>query len=87
MLENEFLEMAQDCKDRIIDKNKELDLLKIENHELKKDIMTAYGLVRVLDNLLEDCLVDRDVKNLSDILRTFLSNTFDKILAYNIEDD
>ena len=49
--------------------------------------MTAYGLVRVLDNLLEECVVDREVKNLSDILRTFLSNTFDKILAYNIEDD
>ena len=87
MLENEFLEMAQDCKDRIKDKNKELDLLKIENHELKKDIMTAYGLVRVLDNLLEECVLDREVKNLSDILRTFLSNTFDKILVYNIEDD
>ena len=33
MLENEFLEMAQDCKDRIIDKNKELEdrIQKLEN--------------------------------------------------------
>lgn len=87
MIENDLLEMAEDCKQRIEEKNEELEKLKIENHELKKEIMTAYGFVRILDNLLEECIIEREVKNISDILRTHLSNLFDKILSYSIEDD
>ncbi len=86
MIENDLLEMAEDCKQRIEEKNQELEKLKIENHELKKEIMTCYGFVRILDNLLEDCIIEREVKNISDILRTHLSNLFDKILSYSIED-
>ena len=49
--------------------------------------MTAYGLVRILDNLLENCIIEREVKNISDVLRTHLSDLFDKIFSYSIEDD
>lgn len=87
MIENDLLEMAEDCKQRIEEKNKELEKLKIDNHELKKEIMTTYGLVRVLDNLLEECMIEREVKNISDVLRTHLSDLFDKIFSYSIEDD
>ena len=86
MIENDLLEMAEDCKQRIEEKNKELEKLKIDNHELKKEIMTAYGLVRILDNLLEHCMIEREVKNISDVLRTHLSDLFDKIFSYSIED-
>ena len=86
MIENDLLEMAEDCKQRIEEKNQELEKLKIENHELKKEIMTAYGLVRILDNLLEECLIEREVKNISDILRTHLSDLFDKLFGFTLEE-
>lgn len=87
MIENDLLEMAEDCKTRIEEKNEQLEILKKDNHELKKEIMTAYGLVRILDNLLEECIIEREVKNISDVLRTHLSDLYDKILCYNIEND
>lgn len=55
--------------------------LTIQNTELKKEILTAYGLSRVLDNLINNCFdVDMEVVCLSESLRGHLSNVIDDII-------
>ena len=87
MSENDLIEMADDCKNRIQEKNRELYFLKKKNHEIMKELITCYGIVRVLDNLLEQVEVESEIKNISDVLRTHLSDLFDKIFSYSIEDE
>jgi len=88
MLEGEYLEMADQLKkkyDEITDKMEKIELLAID---LKKDFMTAYGVVRLLDHLISSSPVpyDTEIVNLVECLRGLLSDCVEKhILSITIE--
>jgi len=82
-IENEqmYLEMCEQLKK----KYDELEYIKakltMQNTDLKKEILTAYGLSRILDNLINNCFdVDMEVVCLSESLRGHLSNVIDDII-------
>lgn len=79
--EQMYLEMC----DQLKKKYDEVEYIKVkltmQNTDLKKEILTAYGLSRVLDNLINNCFdVDMEVVCLSESLRGHLSNVIDDII-------
>jgi len=80
MLEGDYLDMANQLKekyDEITNKLQRIELLEIE---LKKDFMTAYGVVRLLDHLISTSMIpyDTEVINIVEVLRGVLSDCVDK---------
>ena len=54
--------------------------------DLKKELMTSYGLIRVIDNLIDHlCEVPHEVVVLVELLRAQLSDTIDKEI-FNIKE-
>ena len=73
-----LLEMAAQLKATYDEISLKLDKLTLENLDLKKDIVTAYGIARILDNLIDQCYeIPPEVSTLSDVLRAYLSNIMD----------
>ena len=48
-------------------------------HNLRKEIISAYGVVRLIDNFIDPTNIDYSVKTLIDCLRGFLSDLVDDI--------
>lgn len=81
MTEQMYIEMTQQLKD----KYDEMEYLKIklndQNKDLKKEIITAYGMCRVMDNLIHQSYdIDSDIVSLCEALRGHLSNVIDDII-------
>ena len=78
--ENDYLEMCEHFKEVVGDKDKSIKLLLIVNHELKKEILTSYGIVRMLDR--EVSAVENmpcNIRHLVEDLRGHLSDYYDKL--------
>ena len=77
--ENEYLEMSNHFKklyDNLSDKNFEKD---IKIMEIKKELITVYGFIRVIDNILERIYeVPHEIVVLVECLRGHLSDIIDK---------
>ncbi len=56
--EMDYLEMANDCMKRIEGKDKEILKWKTEYMLIKKEFGNIYGLIRSLNQYLEDCSPD-----------------------------
>ena len=81
--ENEYLEMCEHFKKVVQDKDKSIKMLLTINHEIKKEILTTYGVIRMLDieiNAIDG--VPCNIKHLIDNLRTQLSNVYDNFFTY-----
>jgi len=79
MLEGEYLDMANQLKDKYDQITQKLDRIELLEIQLKKDFMTAYGVVRLLDQLIANSLVpyDNEIITLIEVLRGLLSNCID----------
>lgn len=77
MLEGEYLELVNQLKEQFDIKEKELTKMQDEIAELKKCIISAYGFIRIIDMVSEHAELDYEVKNMIEILRTFLSDSYD----------
>ena len=87
MMEGEYLELCNDLKtkyDEITDKLDRIELLELD---MKKDLITAYGVVRMLDNLISNSHIgyDNEVVTIVEVLRGLLSNCMDRHI-FHIED-
>ena len=56
--ENDYLEMANDCKNRLDDKEREIKIWKKKYMKTKKMISMIYGNIRSLEDYLEDVSPD-----------------------------
>ena len=73
-----LIEMADQLKKTYDEITFKLDKLTLENLSLKKDITSAYGVARILDNLIDQCYdIPPEIGTLSDVLRAYLSNIMD----------
>ena len=76
MLEGEYLELVNQLKEQFDIKEKEVTKMQDEIAELKKCIISAYGFIRIIDMVSEHAELDYEVKNMIEILRTFLSDSY-----------
>ena len=70
-----------DAMEQLNEKFKEVEYLKKkmeeQNEQLKKELITCYGCIRLIDNLIEeDDEIDLNIKMMSDILRQHISSFF-----------
>ena len=83
--ENDYLEMCKHFKEVVEDKDKSIKLMLVVNHELKKEVLTAYGIIRMLDRELSAIDgVPCNVKHLVSDLRTHLSEVYDSFFPLPI---
>ena len=70
---NEYLEMANHAKDLVEQAESKMNLYKNQNIELKKNLLTAYGCIRVLDHFVGiDC--PEEINMYVEFLRGYLSD-------------
>jgi hypothetical protein len=80
MLEQEYLEMVNQLKDKYDEITDKLDRIELQELDMKKDLITAYGVVRMLDNLISNSHIgyDNEVVTIVEVLRGLLSNCMDR---------
>jgi len=85
--DNEYLEFSNQMKDQFNELEAEKKLTEMENYELKKEIVTVYGLIRVLDTCISDLHnIPNFVVELAERTRGGLSSVMDKYI-FNIKDE
>lgn len=86
MNSNDYLEMANHCKNILDEKDKELDELKKENLDMRKIICVIYGLSRTADLLFNNFLtannplitqVENLVHEIRNITSTYLFSKYE----------
>ena len=75
--EQHYIEMSNQLKEKYEIYEKENNNLKSEMFDMKKDIMTIYGLIRTIDNFYSNYIINEDpddkLQFLIDTTRTLLS--------------
>jgi hypothetical protein len=88
--EQKYLEVCEDFKNMIAQKDKEVTFTKNNLKVLGKIIAEAYGVVKIIDNTLNNLESNLEsvimIKKLIEILRTDLSDTIEEMLVGNEED-
>ena len=74
-----------EAMEQLNEKFKEIEYIKSkimsQNESLKKEIMTLYGLIRVLDNMITDSYeFPNEIVCLSEIIRGHASTVYDDII-------
>ena len=86
MTEQQYLEMANHLKQTYDKMEEKLLRSEIKIIDLKKDLITVYGLVRIIDNILDNLYeVPHEVVVLVECLRGNLSDSMDKNI-FNVKD-
>lgn len=85
MLEGEYLEMANQLKDKYNEITDKLNMIESLEKEMKKDLMTAYGVTRLLDHLISSSHIgyDNEVMVMIETLRGCMSDIIDKYILDN----
>lgn len=79
MLENEYLELCNDLKEKFEEKEKELEKMKEEKKELMKNLFGIYGYLRIsMENEIMGLNENEDLLEQLHLLRNYLSNLFDE---------
>jgi hypothetical protein len=79
--DNQYLIEMNEMKEMYEKKEQEINKYKTENYRLKKDLMSCYGMIRILDSQFNNGEFSGDeIKNIIEFLRSYLSNVFDDIL-------
>ena len=85
--DNEYMEFSEMMKQQYEELQAEKKLTEMENYELKKELMTIYGLIRVLDTCISDLHnIPNFIVELAERTRGGLSSVMDKYI-FNIEDE
>ena len=79
MLEGEYLELVDDLKKKFEAKEEEVNVFKERISNLKKDLLTAFGMVRLIDYFCSVTDTDEELKVLISSLRTYLSECYDDL--------
>jgi len=72
--EESYRLLAQESQDKFNEMNSSVNLLKREMTDMNKMIVTCYGLIRTLDNLIHESESSSEVLVLSELTRTEISN-------------
>ena len=80
MLEGEYLDLVKQLKDKYDEIEGKLESIERKDKELRKDFISAYGITRLLDHLIDINPIgyDNEIVVLVELLRGFLSDAIDK---------
>ena len=80
MLEGEYLDLVKQLKDKYDEIEGKLEPIERKDKELRKDFISAYGIARLLDHLIDINPIgyDNEIVVLVELLRGFLSDAIDK---------
>ena len=78
MTEGQYLELANQLKESFDEKDKQVDLLLKENEELKKNFISIYGMLRVIDYYSQGNIDDQVVITLIETARGYASSVLDE---------
>ena len=72
--EQDYLELAEDAKNKFENLEKKINKKNQELIDIKKELISCYGYVRILDNLYtQQCEVEPNIEMMINVLRDFLS--------------
>ena len=81
MTEGYYLEAMEQLKEKYDLNEYLMKKMEMRLTEIKKELCSAYGLVRVLDNMIGKCYgVDSDIITISESLRGHLSSVFEDMI-------
>ena len=81
MTEQMYLDLVDQLKDKYDMNEYMMKKIQIQNMELKKDLMTAFGCIRILDGLIHNSYnCDGDIVTMCESLRAHLSNTIEDLI-------
>jgi len=86
MIEEQYRELAEHARNKFVELESKYHKEKIKNHELKKEFLSAFGMVRVIDNILEELegIELSAGKVLLEALRGHMSDVYDKLICPEI---
>ena len=70
-------EMADQLKEKYDEMIESVDKLKEQNINIKKDLISLYGLLRIADNMLDECYDSSPIKMIIELSRTVASMMID----------
>ena len=87
MLEGEYLDMVNQLKSKYDTITNKLERIEAMELNMKKDLISCYGVVRVLDHLISTSMVgyDNEVMTIVECLRGLLSTVMDTHI-FNIDE-
>lgn len=81
MTEGYYLEAMEQLKEKYDLNEYLMKKMEIRLTEIKKELCSAYGMVRILDNMIGKCYgIDGDIITLSESLRGHLSSVFEEMI-------
>lgn len=81
MTEQMYLDMVDQLKEKYDLNEYLMKKMEIRLTEIKKELCSAYGMVRILDNMIGKCYgIDGDIITLSESLRGHLSSVFEEMI-------
>jgi len=79
-MEQEYLEMVAQLKEKYDMITSKLDKIELMELDMKKDMISTYGVVRMLDHLISTSHIgyDNEVMTIVEVLRGMLSDMMDR---------
>jgi len=80
MNEGQYLELVNQLKEKYDEINAKLDIIETNEMEMKKDMCSCYGVVRMLDHLISNSHIpyDNEVVVIVEVLRGLISSAMDR---------
>jgi len=84
MMEQDYLDMVAQLKEKYDTITSKLDKIELMELDMKKDMITAYGVVRMLDHLISTSHIgyDNEVMTIVEVLRSMLSDMMDRHILH-----
>jgi len=80
MIEEQYRELADHAREKFIELESKYNQEKVKYHELRKELLSAFGMIRIMDNILED----DEALIILECVRGHLSDVYDKITCPEI---
>lgn len=80
MMEQDYLDMVQQLKEKYDMITSKLEKIELMELDMKKDLMSVYGVVRMLDHLISTSMVpyDNEIMVIVEVLRGMMSDMMDR---------
>lgn len=80
MLEGDYLELVNQLKLKYDTVEEKLTSIENREKQIRKDMMSAYGVIRLLDNMIDTSIIgyDNEIIVLVECLRGLLSDSIDR---------
>tara|TARA_R110001592_G_scaffold27919_1_gene103383 strand:+ start:16691 stop:16960 length:270 start_codon:yes stop_codon:yes gene_type:complete len=80
MLEGDYLELVNQLKLKYDTVEEKLTSIENREKQIRKDMMSAYGVIRLLDNMIDTSIIgyDNEIVVLVECLRGLLSDSIDR---------